>query len=528
MPEETRGPSPPAGPSPSLRTAPGSRPLAADWSIAFVLALVLYAATSNRGIQWQDSGIRILRVLTQDVVGSLGLALSHPLHYWLGRIAVLPGWDNPAWAITLLSSLFGAVTVANVFGLVRTLTGRWQAAAFATASLAVAHIFWQMATLAESYTLVAALLTAEIWCLVEFVRGRRWCLPAMFLLNGLGLANHMLASLTTPVLMVVAIVAWRDGRVRVRDLSLAAALWLVGSLPYSVLVVAHWIHTGDLAGTLRSALFGRGYADRVLNTSISPGMLARSTAFLVYDFPNLLLPAAAIGLVRAGRLGIPRQARLAILAATIIHAMFVVRYNIVDQQTFFLPLCVLLSVWGGIGAAWVAAFSAAPVRRAATIAAIALLATTPVVYAVAPSVARYYQILDRYPQRPCRDNYVYFFVPWSVVETSAEQMSREAIDLARPDGLILYEDGMAQPALEYQRRVGAETTITVASFPRLESPAGRQRLLDLIATVGPGKPVVFVPRDVRKIEFDILPGMKWAPRGNLYVLERTAATTSAE
>ena len=138
------------------------------WLVAFALAAALYAATANRGAQWQDSGYHILRVVTHESLNPLGLALSHPLHHWLGRAVVSAGVFEPAFAITLLSALAAAVTVANVYGCVKTLTRHTLASALAAASLLFAHTFWQLATVVESYTLTAALLSGEIWCLCAY------------------------------------------------------------------------------------------------------------------------------------------------------------------------------------------------------------------------------------------------------------------------------------------------------------------------------------------------------------------------
>src|SRR3990172_7525821 len=78
----------------AVNTEPRGHALRAGvaWFAVFVAAFTLYAATANRGAQWQDSGYHILRMVTKEPVNPLGLALSHPLHHWLGRLAV---WPNP-------------------------------------------------------------------------------------------------------------------------------------------------------------------------------------------------------------------------------------------------------------------------------------------------------------------------------------------------------------------------------------------------------------------------------------------------
>lgn len=508
---------PPSGQSDSVRFSRSA--IVIGWLVTFVVALAVYAATANRGVQWQDSGDRMLRILVKDPVGTMGLALSHPLHHWLGRIVVAGHFGEPAVVATLLSSLMGAIAVANVFGCVRTLTRHTGAAVFAAASLGVAHTFWKMSTLTETYTVTCALLAAECWCLAGLGRGRRWALPGMFLFNGLGIANHLLASLTTPVLVVVAVVSLCRRTVGVRHCIAAAVLWLAGSSLYTGLVVAELLRTHDLAGTLRSALFGFAFEENVLNTRISLGMLAVNLAFVVYNFPNLLLPAAAYGMVRGRRADVPALAHRALLAGLIIHAVFVLRYNIGDQYTFFLPLYLLLSVFGGMGAAAVSSQRASWCRVLRCAAAVLLL-LTPAIYALTPMVARHFALLKSFPQRPYRDSYIYLFTPWGVADPSAERMATAALALAGPNGLILHEDRMGAFALEYKRIRAGHDALEIKPFPRVNTAQGLARFESLVrAAVAADRKVVLVRTDARDAAPVGTPaGMHWTRRGELFML----------
>ena len=175
------------------------------WLVLFVVVGGLYTLTASRGPQRQDSGEQIWRIVTGQLSHRLGLALIHPLHHWLGRWVVSFDLLEPCFAITLISAFAGGLTIANVYGCVLTLTRNRWASWLAAGSLAVAHTHWQMATRTETYTLTTALFSAECWSLILFAMTRRphRLLTAM-LLNGLGLANHLLALLTTPVLIVIA------------------------------------------------------------------------------------------------------------------------------------------------------------------------------------------------------------------------------------------------------------------------------------------------------------------------------------
>ena len=93
------------------------RPPAAIWPLyVAVLATVLaiYALTAQRGPAWQDSGIFQWRILRFDLVGWLGLALSHPLLILLGKAFGQLPLGPLAWRINLVSAVCGALATANV------------------------------------------------------------------------------------------------------------------------------------------------------------------------------------------------------------------------------------------------------------------------------------------------------------------------------------------------------------------------------------------------------------------------------
>jgi len=499
--------------SPDLPSVDGrwkTRTVCLAWFAFFGVSFVLYAATANRGAQWQDSGYHILRIVTQEPLNPLGLALSHPLHHWLGRIAVSFAPLEPCFAITLVSALAAAMAVANTFGCVVALTRHWPAAIFAALSLAVTHTFWQMATRTETYTLAAALLSGECWCLIRFAQTRRPVfLWGTLLLNGLGVSNHLLAALTTPVLVVVALYAARMGMVRIRGFALGAVAWVIGAAPYGFMVLHEYIRSSDLAGTLYSAVFGHGYRDDVLNTTLTARELLVGGAFILLNFPNLLLPAAALGLAMGGRLGVPTLVRRALVFALFIHAGFVLRYPMWDRYTFFLPMYVLLSIFGGIGFAGILDRAKNRRRVFAAGAAWALLGLTPCAYALLPDLGRHCNVLAGVERhKPYRDDYEYVFTPWSIVERSAERMSREAVALAGADGIIVVEDRMAEFAVRYQALRAEYDELEIISNLSAETAS---------RAVDARKPVVLVPANAETPRSEPPIG-SWQRVGDLYLL----------
>ncbi len=504
----------------------------ACWLLVFLVALAMYGATASRGVQWQDSGDLIREITIGRVINPMGLALSHPVHHWLatGLSAALSPFMEPAWAITLVSALGGALAVASVFGCTTYITRSRRAGLFAAVSLGFAHTFWKMATLTEVYTLSAGLLALEIWCLAVFIReNRRDFLWLLLLLNGLEIANHMQATLTSPVLAAVVLAAMAKRRVRPADVVVGAMFWVVGALPYWVLIVQQLVATGDWAGTIRSACTGEAgrFGQNVFNLRLSPRIVAISLGFTLLSFPNLLLPAAVVGMARARRLGVEGRLLAALAAALVIHAGFVFRYNIVDQHTFFLPTYVLLAVFGGMGAAWVLRKPASGWCSGLIGLAIVLLAAAPVIYAGVPAVARHFQVLrgiDR--AKPYRDDYVYLFSPWGCADRSAEIICERAIALAGADGVILVDDPMIEPALGYSALRASREGLTVRSLPPA-SPASearrREALSEASKSAAAGRRIVYVPASVRQSP----PAeVQWRREGDLFIAVKPASAPS--
>lgn len=509
------------------------------WFGCFATALTLYAATASRGAQWQDSGYFILRAVIGELMNPLGLALIHPLHYWLSRVAVRLELLEPAYAVTLISSLGGAIAVANVYGCVTTLTANRRAALLAAASLALANTFWQLSTIAEVYSLTAALLTAECWCMIVFVksaldvtqqvsetpadlqrrlRNRNLALVGMFFLNGLSLSNHNFALLSIPLLIVATFWAVNRGHAGARFVALSICLWVIGSSPYLGIVAMEGLRTGDWHGVLSSALFGGSFRDEVLSASFSAQRTLINAGFVLLNFPNLLIPAAVYGLkVVRGSDDLGWLYRLLFLGL-VIHALFAFRYPVVDQYCFFIPTYIFLSLFGGIGfARWMRPASSATAsandrgfHRPKLLALTGLLIlATPFAYIAVPALARRMDALGYFNRnKPYRDDYIYLFRPWSVLERSAERMSREAVDLAGPTGVIIVEDQMAKYAVRYQvARAGRSVPVVDELAPR-----------DFEEAAAAGRSIVLVPQDVDQPITHPLTA-SWRRVGDLYVLE---------
>ncbi len=405
--------------------------------MVFASAAALYLLTAQRGVAWQDSGTFQWRMRHFDLTGHLGLALAHPLLIVLGKLAgtLLPG--PMPWRFNAVSAVVGAVAAANLLVLVRRLAPKGAAAAiFAGGAFALAHTVWWLATIAESHMLLAALMSGELLAVAALLGRPQIRLVALLgLLNGLGTATHDLALLALPAYgaTVVALAARR--RLQWRAVAVFVLAWAAGASLLLALVIRQAGESG-LTEAVRSALFGQGWERSVLVGSFRAAV--HGTGYILYNFPNLTLPLAAVGLWRLRRLvGGPLAAVIGYLLG--VHFLFAVRYTVADQFMFFVPLYLMVCLLAGLGLAHLCRAGGTPTgdrspaggARQGRLRAAALvsLALNPVLFAAAPALVRALNVRLPGSRRalPFRDGARYWLTPWKVDEDSASRFARAAV-----------------------------------------------------------------------------------------------------
>ena len=177
---------------------------------ASVFALLLYLRTLAPGVLGGDSGEFQFAAWLGGFVHPTG----YPLYLLLGWLwtHLLPLHD-PAWRMNAFSALWGGVATGLLYllalRLLRQATANpWSRllALFAALTFAVTPTFWSQATLAEVYTLNAALVAAILLGLVTWGQtGSRRALYLTALLYGLSLAHHRTTLLYLPA---IAIFMW--------------------------------------------------------------------------------------------------------------------------------------------------------------------------------------------------------------------------------------------------------------------------------------------------------------------------------
>ncbi|HUT59148.1 MAG TPA: DUF2723 domain-containing protein [Phycisphaerae bacterium] len=422
--------------------------LAGLYVLVFLAFLLLYGLTSQRGPAWQDSGIYQWRIWRFELTGWLGLALAHPFLIVVGKAFQFLPLGDVAWRLNLVSAVCGAAAVANIALLVRRLAPQRPLAAWLAAGVfGLAHTTWWLATICESQMLLAAIFTLELNVLLSLVRRPTWRLAVVLgAVSGLGWTAHNLALLALPAygLTVVHLCARR--RLAWWSAPLMAAAWLGGGALLLALIGREAMDVG-LSAAVHSALFGQSWRGAVLGGSAKA--LAMGCGYIAFNFANLALPLAVVGLW-ALRRSVPTCLKWAMTYLAAVYLLFAIRYQVPDQFMFFVPFYAIVAILAGLGSARLGDLSRW--RWLPKVAAVSL-ALGPAIYAVAPTVwGAVHLPLPGRKDLAFRDPARYWLTPWKVDEESARRFARAALAEAPDDGIIIADSTSYYPLL-WTRRV---------------------------------------------------------------------------
>jgi hypothetical protein len=448
--------------------------LSRRYLVVLALAGLLYETSCAPGVLWQDSGLIQYRVWHNDIEGFLGLAISHPLYYIVAIGAGLIPLGEFAHRVNLVSAVAAAVAVANLYLLVRLWLGREFPAIIAAVTLALSHTFWQHASIAETYTLWTALFLAELLMLLQYSRTRKvGYLYLLGLFNGLAIAVHMLASIALACYVAFVIVLLAKRVIRTRDVAVIAALWIIGALPYEYLIARNIVRSGDVLGTLASAVFADRWRGDVLNTGLSWKIVKENVLYIALNFatPNALLFFA--GGYALCKVKLAPAFRNILWALLVLYFAFAFRYTVADRYAFFIPFYTVQ----------------ARVPHKATPYAIALCSLLPVaVYAAAPALAERMELpIGTRGDIVYRDDYEYFLRPWKTGDGGAERFAAEALAGVEPNAIICADTTTVGPLLYVQEVKGVRPGVRVVTgiISSRGAPPYNRELLELLIDAQP-------------------------------------------
>ncbi|MCX7031539.1 MAG: DUF2723 domain-containing protein [Spirochaetes bacterium] len=325
----------------------------------FVLAgsLLLYGFTAMRSPGWLDATLilSIARNLPLGVWVNTHNLFSLAGHAWMAMLRFL----DPHFALTLLSVLFGSLTVLLVYSAGRELTGSRLASAIGAAGLALSHSLWWHSTMIEVYTLNSALIALTLFLVFRYFRaGGFGHLVVAFFAAGLGVFNHVLMALFVPALaaLVVYLAVRRPGIAWWKAAILVLA-YAAGAAPYAVLFLQQysWLAGGLLpldvnafTSTLAYATGTQTFGSFLFPTGLAAGQKLfwrLNYLFLIaWNFPSAAFGLAAWGLWRFWRMKARRGCFLFFGVGIAAQIIWSANYLIWDMYAFSLPVYVMLGV----------------------------------------------------------------------------------------------------------------------------------------------------------------------------------------
>ena len=432
------------------------------YAVVLCCALALYFVSCAPGMLWQDSGLIQYRILQNDIEGSMGLATSHPLFYILAIGAkYVPVGEFPH-RVNLVSAIAATVAIANMFLFVRLWLGRNLPAVIAAVALAVSHTFWLHASMIETYTLWVVLFLAELIMLLQYTKTNRvrylWWLG---FISGLSISVHMLASIPLLCYAVFVVFLMVGKKISLRDLGIIVLLCIIGALPYEYLIVKTMIQTGDITGTLASAVFGRRWQSAVLNTTLSLRIVKENILYILLNFPTpniLFFPLGCLAMFKATKNKGLRNILISLIA---LFFVFAFRYSVPDRYSFFIPFYCVASIFIGLGAY----FLQEQIKNHVLTIVVLFFGLIPVgVYAVAPMLVDKMQIeIGTRNDIPYRNDAKYFLQPWKTGYNGAERFADEALELVEENALIYADITTIAPLLLTQRVKDKRSDVAIIS-----------------------------------------------------------------
>lgn len=454
--------------APALSVRP-AMPLRAIWLSAAGAAFALYLATLAPDVLMMDSGeYQWQSWIFPNVFlpwGPEGLVRVHYNYLLLAKVfGILVPIGHWAFRINLLSAVAGSIAVGNACTLAYALTRSKPAVILTGLALAMGQTSWEYSVIAEVLPVMAAAISAEILLLYLWTTSHKFrYLLALWVINGLACGAHVQNGLSSPVYLIITLLAFWQGQIRLKQGLLCAAVWMIGFAPYLVFCLEQAYSKFGLIGTLESATKGlAGHRMLVLQSKV----LLRGILSIVLNYPTGLALLFVPGLIQLARSSLPRSFRWGWLAVVGIQFLFVLPYNAPDQESFYVPFYAAAAALIGLGAAAVLK------NRLAWGAAFALGLLVIPIYAVLPTLMQRPAIVARLPRLPSdipyRNGFEFYLTPWKTGRHNERRYVEEAFAALPPHALFYCvstaSDGVRAVQLIESRRQDVTLNPPVASL----------------------------------------------------------------
>jgi len=397
------------------------------WAALF--ALIWYGFTLAPTVLWGDPAK--LAIFSYKL--QLGLhAAAHPLHTVIGWAWGHLPFPDYALGQNVLSAVFAALTIGIMYLLIYELTLSHKAAIITSASLALAHTFWWLAVINESYSLSFFLFSLSLLFFIRWWKGGKDPnLGVTFFSLGLALSNHYLTFLFIP--LYVGFVLIKEPRILFKPLTItgvALAFILGAGLLVSIMTVSFL--------TEGASVSLRVLADKsILPFWRNPGKIVIETlkysAYLFFQFPLIGFGTGLIGVWALKKKDFLLTTFLLILLLA--DVLFSAGYMWERQPEIMVPSYIIFALFLGMGAAQLEKQKWPKYTFSFILVSAALLPL--LLYYSMPTLTSISGIRLLNPRvLPYRNNNYYFMVPDKRGYYGARRYGEEVMARAAPKALI--------------------------------------------------------------------------------------------
>jgi hypothetical protein len=285
-------------------------------------------------------------------------------------------------------------------------------------------------------------------------------LVALAGVNGLAVSVHMLGCLSAVCYLVYGLCSLRKKRISPSEIALITLIWLIGTLPYSLMILQEMLKSQDIAGTLLLAAFGDRWQDDVLNASLSWRIAGENILYIGLNYPTINISLFFMGLFGFFQKQ-TRDVMMSVLGAlALVFLLFAWRYSVADRYAFFIPFYCVMAIFMGKGLN-----DLAKTDHTWLVRVVVAMSLCPVmVYALTPSVLkRQGGSLGTRQNIPYRDDLTYFLQPWKTGYRGADRFSAEVLETLDQQAVIYADLTTAAPLVLYQAAHGVRPDVHVVS-----------------------------------------------------------------
>lgn len=410
----------------------------------WLLSFSFYCITLSPTITWGDPAkltnlayLNYLRMYTAN----------HPLHNLIGHYWGYLSFTDYSFGQNLLSVVFASMAVILLYFVVFRLTKSVFPSIVAALSLMVAHTFWWLAVINESYSMAFFFFILTVLAEISWFQTKKtgWLYLASFSL-GLGISDHFILAVFAPAFIIAALI---DNPRIILDFK--KVLWTIFffALGIGLLFFIYFTQYPPLTWA---------YMVEPCATESFGKMLREVVRFPMYVFYHFLVAGFILGIVG---LRFTRRFNASIfslfLILFLIDYLFSAMYMWQRQPEMMVFGYIVFAVWIGFGTQ---AFlnlveSLYPIYRyiIAVLLVFLITAIPLIIYYASPMLAKKLggNILG-IRTLPYRDNDRYFLLPDKRNETGARKFGEEVFTTVLPNSIVV-ADFTPYTVLEYLQLV---------------------------------------------------------------------------